>query len=157
LPNASIIVDIFPRSEETGFFADMTRTFVKGEPSDEIIELFDAVDKVQRQVIDYIEVGIECAAVHRETVRLFKELNHETSNEKGFMHGTGHSLGLSLHEGPLLNARSEQKIEAGMVFTIEPGLYYPGLGGVRIEDVIVVHADGRKENITKFTKPTFIA
>lgn len=157
LPNESIIIDIFPRSEKTGFFADMTRTFVKGEPSPKIKDLFSAVEKVQKQVIDDIAVGQECLAVHQKTIRAFKELGYEASHEKGFMHGTGHSLGLNIHEGPRLNAQATRKMGPGMVVTIEPGLYYPGLGGVRIEDVVVFHPDGKKENITKFNKPCFIS
>ncbi len=156
-PHECIIVDIFPRSEKTGFFADMTRTFVKGEPSPEIKTIFEVVDKVQRRVADVITIGQTCSSLHQKTVQFFKELGHETSYEKGFMHGTGHSLGLNLHEDPRLNAQTTRVIEPGMVFTIEPGLYYPGLGGVRIEDVIVFYPDGRKENITKFNRPYFMS
>lgn len=156
LPNECIVVDIFPRCEQTGFFADMTRTFVKGEPSPAIRELFAAVEKVQHKIAKSIAVGDACSAVHQQTVQKFQELGHEVSHERGFMHGTGHSLGLSLHEDPRLNAHSTRTIQAGMVFTVEPGLYYPAVGGVRIEDVIVFHPDGRKENITKFNKPYLI-
>lgn len=157
LPNSCIIIDIFPRSEKTGYFADMTRTFVKGEPSAEIKKLFSAVEVVQREVIKNILIGDICSVVHQRTIELFRELGYETSHEKGFMHGTGHSLGLSVHENPRLNAHSKRTIEPGMIFTIEPGLYYPGIGGVRLEDIVVFHPDGRKENITKFEKPYFIS
>ncbi|MEK7500298.1 MAG: Xaa-Pro peptidase family protein [Patescibacteria group bacterium] len=156
LANESIIIDIFPRSEKTGFFADMTRTFVKGKPQKSLKELFVAVQEVQKEIADSISVGEVCSAVHARTVVAFQKRGYPTSPEKGFMHGTGHSLGLSVHEGPRLNAVCDRIIEPGMVLTVEPGLYYPGIGGVRIEDVVVFHKDGTKENITQFHKPLFI-
>ncbi|HBE90645.1 MAG: hypothetical protein A3E37_03005 [Candidatus Andersenbacteria bacterium RIFCSPHIGHO2_12_FULL_46_9] len=156
LANKFIIIDIFPRSEQTGYFADMTRTFVKGQPTKKMRGLFTAVEKVQRQVADEITIGQPCALVHQTAVQAFEKLGYETSFERGFMHGTGHGLGLQVHEEPRLNASSSRKIEPGMVVTVEPGLYYPRLGGARIEDVIVFHPNGRKENITKFDKPYII-
>ena len=156
LPNECIIIDIFPRSEKTGFFADMTRTFVKGEPSDKIKSLFTAVEAVQKKVAASIEVGDSCAQVHQLTINAFADLGHPASHECGFMHGTGHSLGLSIHEGPYLNAHADRNVEPGMVFTIEPGLYYPDIGGVRIEDIVIFTAAGEKKNINHFAKPCFI-
>ncbi len=157
LPNTTIIIDIFPRSEATGYFADMTRTFVKGRASKKIKELLEAVAFTQKQVIEKIALGDQGRDVHKLAVNTFRKLSHPASPQKGFMHGTGHSLGLALHEAPRLNAQSAREIEAGMVLTIEPGLYYPGIGGVRIEDVVVFHPDGRKENITRFNRPYFIS
>ncbi len=156
LPNESIIVDIFPSSETTGFVADMTRTFVKGNPKPEVQALFDTVQSVQKEIANSIQVGEKCSDVHARTVSAFAKLGHPTSPEQGFMHGTGHSLGLSVHEGPRLNSSCDRIIEHGMTLTVEPGLYYPGVGGVRIEDVIVFHPNGTKENITQFDKPLFI-
>ncbi|HLC49563.1 MAG TPA: M24 family metallopeptidase [Candidatus Andersenbacteria bacterium] len=156
LPHECIIVDIFPRSEKTGFFADMTRTFVKGKAKKELQNLFQVVQDVQKEIADSISVGELCSTVHKRTVEAFKKRGHSASPEKGFMHGTGHSLGLSIHEGPRLNSSCDRIIEPGMTLTVEPGLYYPGIGGVRIEDVIVFHPDGTKENITQFNKPLYI-
>lgn len=156
LPNECIIIDIFPRSEKTGFFADMTRTFVKGEPSEKIKSLFTAVQAVQKKVIASVEIGNPCAQVHQLTVGAFADLGHPSSHERGFMHGTGHSLGLSIHEGPYLNAYDDRKVEPGMVFTIEPGLYYPDIGGVRIEDIVLFTEEGEKKKITYFDQPYFI-
>lgn len=156
LPHECIIVDIFPRSEKTGFFADMTRTFVKGGPTEEIKKLFQAVESVQKEIADSITLGEKCSEVHARTITAFQKLRHATSPEAGFMHGTGHSLGLAVHEGPRFNSTCDVVLEPGMVLTVEPGLYYPELGGVRIEDVVVFHPDGRKENITQFNKPSFI-
>ncbi|MCE9643153.1 MAG: M24 family metallopeptidase [Candidatus Andersenbacteria bacterium] len=156
LPNEAIIIDIFPRSEKTGFYADMTRTFVKGTPSKELAELFTAVQEVQKEIADSVAVGEVCSTVHARTVDAFKKRGYPTSPEKGFMHGTGHSLGLSVHEGPRINAICDVAIESGMALTVEPGLYCPGVGGVRIEDVVVFHLDGTKENITQFNQSFFI-
>lgn len=156
LPHECIIIDIFPRNEQTGFFADMTRTFVKREPSKAIKELFSTVEKVQHTIAESIAIGQACSAVHQQTIEEFKKLGHETSPERGFMHGAGHGLGLGLHEAPFLNNSSTEIIEPGMVVTVEPGLYYHGVGGVRVEDVVIFHSDGRKENITQFNKPSFI-
>ncbi len=155
-PNTTIIIDIFPRSEKSGYYADMTRTFVKGRASKKILNLFAAVYQAQKQAIDNISVGSSCSEVHELVVKTFRRLGHPTSPQRGFMHSTGHSLGLAVHESPRLSSVAGQKIEAGMAVTIEPGLYYPGLGGVRLEDVVVFHPNGRKENITKFTKPAVI-
>ncbi|MEX0649754.1 MAG: Xaa-Pro peptidase family protein [Candidatus Andersenbacteria bacterium] len=157
LPNQCIIIDIFPQSQKTGFFADMTRTFVKGKASKDIRTLFRDVADVQRQILESVNIGQQCTDVYKKTVRAFKKLGHPTLPEKGFMHGTGHGLGLSVHEGSSLNAYSERRIEPGMVLTVEPGLYYPGIGGVRFEDVVIFHPDSRKQNITQFTKPYVIS
>lgn len=156
LPHECIIIDIFPRSEATGFFADMTRTFVKGKPWPEIQKLFADVTAVQKEVATSIQVGDLCSDVHQRTIDAFAKLGHPTSPERGFMHGTGHSLGLSVHESPAFNSRSQRTLESGMVMTVEPGLYYPKLGGVRIEDVVIFSPKGQKQNITRFTKKTFI-
>ncbi|MBI3256063.1 MAG: aminopeptidase P family protein [Candidatus Andersenbacteria bacterium] len=157
LPNQLIIIDIFPRAEKTGYYADMTRTFVKGKASAEMKKLYEDLRQVQQEIAESVKVGDECQRVHQQTVAAFKKRGHKTSPQVGFMHGTGHSLGLSVHEEPRLNAQSNRTIEPGMVLTIEPGLYYPDLGGVRIEDIIVFHPNGRKENITTFVKPYIIS
>lgn len=155
-PHQPIIIDLFPRSEETGYFADMTRTFVKGKPSDQIQELYHAVFSVQREVANRISLGDSCSDIHAMTVDLFRNLGHKTSPEEGFMHGTGHSLGLEIHENPRITSSSDRTVEAGMVCTVEPGLYYPNIGGVRIEDIVVFYPDGHKENITRYDHPYVI-
>jgi len=155
-PHECIIIDIFPRSEKSGFFGDMTRTFIKGKVRSKIRELFSVVESVQQEIADSIQIGDRCAEVHQQTIQAFARCGHKTSSKEGFMHGTGHSLGLSVHENPRLAANFKGIIEPGMVFTVEPGLYYPARGGVRIEDIVVFYPDGRKENITHFNKPYFI-
>lgn len=152
LANSTIVIDMFPISDKTGFFADMTRTFVKGVPSVDALKLFEAVRDVQQEIADSIVLGERGEDVYMRTVKAFEERGYETSADKGFMHGTGHGLGLAVHESPNLKKGSTHTLEAGMVFTVEPGLYYPGIGGVRIEDVLLFHPDGRKENINTFDK-----
>lgn len=152
LPNSPIIVDIFPVNNATGYYADMTRTYVKGKPSKRFEEIYQAVKEVQHIVADAIEVGWKACDVYTRTVEEFAKRGFETSSEKGFMHRTGHGLGLSVHEDPSLLKGWDDLLEPGMVVTVEPGLYYPGIGGARIEDVIVFHSDGRKENINTYEK-----
>jgi len=151
-PHELIIVDIFPQDRESGYFADMTRTFSKGNPPVDKVLLYEAVQKAQEAVIAMVKPGVSCKELHNKAVAIFAECGYETTPQKGFMHGTGHGLGLAVHEGPSLNRISSDVIEPGMVVTIEPGLYYPNIGGVRIEDVVVVHPDGVVENITEFEK-----
>lgn len=150
LANSTIVVDMFPVSDKTGYFADMTRTFVKGQPSAEALAIFTAVRDVQKEIADGVQLGDRGEDIYLKTVDAFKVRGYETSAEKGFMHGTGHGLGLAVHEAPNLKKGSTHVLGEGMVFTVEPGLYYPGIGGVRIEDVILFHPDGRKENINTF-------
>lgn len=155
-PNSFIIVDIFPRDDATGYFGDMTRTFVKGNATEAMAKQYEAVRSVQREIADTIAVGQRCADVYARTVEAFARLGYETSPERGFMHRTGHSLGLSVHEEPSLGGASEAVLSPGTVVTVEPGLYYPEIGGVRIEDIVVFHEDGTKENLNRFEKDFLI-
>lgn len=150
LANVPIIIDLFPQNDATGYFADMTRTFVKGTPSPEAKKILDAVTEVQAEVAAGVKAGDTGDAVYRRTVDAFSARGFETSKDKGFMHGTGHGLGLAVHELPNLKPGAGDPLGPGHVVTVEPGLYYPGVGGSRIEDVVVFHADGRAENITRF-------
>ncbi len=156
LANSTIIVDIFPMDNVTGYYADMTRTYVKGTPSADALAIHTAVQEVQKTVLDQIQVGSVCGDIYALTVEEFKKRGFESGSEKGFMHRTGHGLGLSVHEDPSLLKGWKDKMEPGMVTTVEPGLYYPGIGGSRIEDVVVFHEDGRKENITRYPSDLII-
>ncbi len=156
LANSTIIVDIFPQNDDTGYFADMTRTYCKGTPTDAMRKMYDAVRDVQNAMLDYAAVGVQCEDLYVKTVEAFAKLGYETSAEKGFMHRTGHGLGLEVHEGSSFGKGDPDSLEPGVTMTIEPGLYYPGIGGVRLEDVIVFHEDGRKENITQYPKEFII-
>ena len=141
----TIIIDIFPRHLETQFWGDMTRTVVKGTASDEVKKLHATVQEAQEAAIDAIAPGVAGDAVHARVQEIFTREGYVTELKDGdwvgFFHGTGHGVGLDIHEPPRL-MRGGPPLEEGMVVTVEPGLYYPGLGGCRIEDVVVVTADG---------------
>lgn len=139
--NEPILIDIFPQDEKTGYFADMTRTFVKGEPSNEIQEIYETVRDGQTLAEEMIRPGITGAEVHNAVLDLFNERGYETGDE-GFIHSLGHGVGLQIHEGPSLSPRGDTILEVGNVVTVEPGLYYHKIGGVRLEDIGVITKDG---------------
>jgi Xaa-Pro aminopeptidase len=139
-PDEPIVIDLFPQSEETGYFADMTRTVVKGKPSTEIQEMYQAVLEAQSRAASRIRVGVSGAELQQETIDFFKEKGYE-SNARGFMHNLGHGVGLDVHEVPILGSGGGL-LTAGNVVTIEPGLYYREYGGVRLEDMGAVTGDG---------------
>ncbi len=153
-PNQGIIFDIFPRSSETRYFADMTRTVVKGKASDELRRIYDAVLAAQLRGIELIRAGASGAAVHTEVSRALEARGYTTGvvngRNQGFFHGTGHGVGLDIHEPPRVS-RLDQLLEAGQVVTVEPGLYYPGRGAVRIEDMVLVEPGGCR-NLTRAPK-----
>ena len=139
-----MILDLFPRDARTGYYGDMTRTVVKGRASDAQRQLWLTVQAGQRMTIEATRAGADGKAIHERTKKFFKDAGYPTETRDGrhvgFFHGTGHGLGLEIHEPPRF--QFTRSLEAGTVITIEPGLYYPGLGGVRIEDVVAVTAKG---------------
>ncbi|MFB6129356.1 MAG: M24 family metallopeptidase [Salinigranum sp.] len=148
-----IIVDIFPRDKETRYHADMTRTFVKGDPDPTIREWFDLTDEARRAALDAVEPGVTGAAVHDAVCDVYEAaglptLRSDERTETGFIHSTGHGVGLDVHELPRLSPDGGE-LEPGHVVTVEPGLYDPAVGGVRIEDLLVVTEDGY-ENLTEY-------
>jgi len=149
-PNETIICDIFPRYRGNHYFADMTRTYVKGAPSPELKKLYAAVFEAQTKAIAMVRPGIRFADVHEKCVEIFAKRGYHSGN-KGFIHGTGHGLGLDIHEAPYVSKGQTGVFEEGHVVTIEPGLYYPKLGGVRLEDVVWVTKNGC-ENLTNYPK-----
>lgn len=145
-PNELIVLDVFPRVSATGYYGDMTRTFLKGRASDAQRRLVAAVRKAQGAALSKIRAGVDSGAVHSRVVEVFDSLGYATGIEggrhTGFFHGTGHGVGLDIHEPPRMSARGGVPLRAGTVVTVEPGLYYPGLGGCRIEDVVQVTRSG---------------
>lgn len=140
-----IILDIFPRDAKSGYFGDMTRTVVRGRASDEQRRLWETVREGQEMALKQMKPGVDGLTVHNQIKQLFTERGYPTEvrdgRQVGFFHGTGHALGLEIHEFP----RFQKTIfKPGQVLTVEPGLYYPGLGGVRIEDVAVVTEKGNR-------------
>ena len=154
-----IIVDIFPRSKETGYFADMTRTFCVGEPSETVREWYDLTEAAMEAAFEVLEAGVTGSEVHGAVCDVYEDagwptLRADESAETGFIHSTGHGVGLDIHEYPRVST-AENELEAGMVVTVEPGLYDPEHGGVRIEDIVVVREDGF-ENLTSYGRELVI-
>ncbi len=141
-PHQLIVVDVFPRVSATGYFGDMTRTFLRGRASDAQRALVDAVRAAQQAALRRIRTGVSGRDVHAAAVAVFTARGFRTKRTPrgsvGFFHGTGHGVGLAIHEPPRLSPTADQALLKGSVVTVEPGLYYPGLGGCRIEDVVQV-------------------
>ncbi|HAM70626.1 MAG TPA: aminopeptidase P family protein [Verrucomicrobiales bacterium] len=150
-----IILDVFPRSQKTGFFGDITRTVVKGRASDAVRGLYRTVEEAQDLAFSLIRSGAVGGDIHAQVQAHFIAAGYKTRRAQGrmqgFFHGTGHGLGLDLHERLRLGTHSPHKLKAGQVVTVEPGLYYSGIGGVRLEDVALVTRTGGK-NLTRFEK-----
>jgi Xaa-Pro aminopeptidase len=146
--NELIIIDIFPRLRSNGYHGDMTRTFLRGKASEAQRQLVAAVRKSQRAALKVLRAGVSGAEVHAAAAAVFQAGGWDTRATKdgyeGFIHSTGHGLGLAVHEAPNLRAGNEAPLPENAVVTIEPGLYYPHIGGARIEDVAVIHQDGCK-------------
>jgi Xaa-Pro aminopeptidase len=144
-----IVIDLFPVDEKSGYYADMTRTVVKGEPSNDIREMYDALREAKQLGISRVKAGVSGADIHLAVVDFFNERGYETDT-RGFIHNLGHGVGLQVHELPTIGPAGKA-LETGNVITIEPGLYYPGIGGVRLEDIGAVTSRGFN-NFTKFSE-----
>ncbi len=153
--NETIILDIFPRSQATGYFGDITRTVVRGRACEAIRKLYDTVRRGQALAFQQMRGGVATAAVHRSVQAFFEQQGYRTGRRngrmEGFFHGTGHGLGLEIHEAPRVGPNSAGLLRPGQVVTVEPGLYYPDLGGVRLEDVALV-TESAPRNLTRFEK-----
>lgn len=148
--HTSIIFDIFPRSQKNGYFGDLSRTVVRGRATDKLKAIYATVQAGQQIGFDMVRDGINGRDVHRKILDLFAARGFPTGRIKGrmqgFFHGTGHGLGLDIHEPPRI-APVDATLRAGHVVTVEPGLYYLGVGGVRLEDVVLVTEKGNR-NLT---------
>ncbi len=146
-----IIIDIFPRLTRSGYWGDMTRTVVKGRAAPEVVAMHRAVAAAQRAGLSAIRHGVAARSVHEAVKVVFAARGFVTGvrrgRQEGFFHGTGHGVGLEVHEAPRVSA-CDDRLQAGHVVTVEPGLYYPRVGGVRIEDLVVVTEDGHR-NLTR--------
>ncbi len=127
-------------AEADGYFSDITRTVCVGRPSARQREIHDLVLRSQRNAIAAVRPGAACAEIDRAA----RTVIEEAGRGKQFGHATGHGIGLMVHEGPSLSALSKGTVQEGMVFTVEPGVYVPGWGGVRIEDIVLVTGDGHR-------------
>ncbi|NJL16364.1 MAG: aminopeptidase P family protein, partial [Nitrospira sp.] len=140
----SIIFDVFPRSATSRYFADMSRTVIRGTVSPELKRLYGAVKDAQEEAITKIKDGADGMKIHQGICSRFEKAGYKTGlvngRMQGYFHGTGHGVGLDIHEAPRIS-RTGSLLQEGHVVTVEPGLYYPGLGAVRIEDMVLVTKD----------------
>lgn len=152
-PHQAIVIDIFPQHKKTHYCADMSRTVIKGKPTPEIKKMYETVLEAQTEAIKMIKPGVLCSTIHNKVCDVFEAKGYKTArngSSVGFIHSTGHGVGLDIHEAPSVGTQ-DIVLEKGNIITIEPGLYYPEHGGIRIEDLILVTADGY-ENLTNFEK-----
>jgi Xaa-Pro aminopeptidase len=153
--NEPILLDVFPRSQKTGYFGDITRTVVKGRASEAVRRVYHAVVRAQEVAFQGIRNNQSGAEVHRTVQDFFKEAEYPTDKKEGwmegFIHGTGHGLGIENREPPRIGPGSTDILRTGQVVVVGPGLYYPELGGVRVEDVVLV-SDKPPRNLTQFEK-----
>lgn len=150
----SIIFDVFPRSATSRYFADMSRTIVRGAPTPDLKRLYQTVKDAQEEAIEKVKDGADGMKIHQGICARFDKAGYKTGlvngRMQGYFHGTGHGVGLDIHEAPRIS-RTGSLLQEGHVVTVEPGLYYPGLGAVRIEDMVLVTKDGCR-NLTDFPK-----
>jgi Xaa-Pro aminopeptidase len=152
-----VVIDLWPRDRVTGCHADMTRTFCVGEPPEELVEYHRLVKQALDAALAGVHAGASGQALFRGTCELFQEHGYKTlltkdmgeTLEEGFFHGLGHGVGLEVHEDPGMGIAPAAPLVAGDVVTIEPGLYRPGFGGCRLEDLALVTEDGC-ENLTDY-------
>jgi Xaa-Pro aminopeptidase len=150
-PNEPIVFDLFPRDKATGCYSDMTRTYVVGEPSDELKEWYTLVKQALDSSTAEVKPGVNGNTLFREVCEHFQQAGYKTQLNKepgevledGFFHSLGHGVGLEVHELPYMG-RTGQDLVPGDVITIEPGLYRSGYGGLRLEDIVVVTDDGHE-------------
>ena len=131
--NEPIILDIFPRSQKTGYFGDITRTVVRGRASEPVRKMYDTVLRGQSIAFKKMRAGVKTVDVHLAVQHFFEQQGYKTGRfngrMQGFFHGTGHGLGLEIHESPRTATNSLGYLKPRHVVTVEPGLYYPDLGG----------------------------
>jgi Xaa-Pro aminopeptidase len=156
-PGEPIVIDIWPRDRESACFSDMTRTFVIGEPTDELVEWQRLVKEALDRSLELIRPGVGGREVYDAACEVFEAAGYATQRTKepgrmldhGFFHGLGHGVGLEVHEAPGMGLAAKDTLQAGDVVTVEPGLYRPDTGGCRLEDIVLVTDDGY-ENLTDF-------
>ena len=155
----AIVMDIYPQDKATRYYADMTRTVSKGEPPDAILRMYEVVQQAQDAGIAALRPGITGRAVHElvediifaagyDTLRAGQKHDPADPVTRGFIHGTGHGVGLEIHEAPSVGRAGTDPLAAGDVVTVEPGVYDPTVGGVRLEDMLLITADGSR-NFTR--------
>jgi Xaa-Pro aminopeptidase len=143
--NQPILIDCSPKSLVNGYFADLTRTVVRGHAPEPLKRQFDTVRSAQEYAISLLKPGANGREIHAAVTRFFDDLGYKThavnGKPQGFFHATGHGIGIEGHERPHLALR-DHLLETGNVLAVEPALYYDGIGGIRIEDDVLVKEDG---------------
>ena len=151
--DSPIVMDVFPRSAENGYWGDLTRTVVKGKPSDIVKRAYEAVLEARETGKKMIAPGVSSKEIHNAAARVLEKYGFYTGrNERGdfgFFHGLGHGVGLDIHEAPRLSYRVDEPLKKGIVVTVEPGLYYPAWGGIRLEDMVYLDHDGKARCLTE--------
>lgn len=151
-----VVIDLWPRDRASGCHADMTRTYVLGDPDDQLVEWHRLCKEALDRALGEIRAGVTGRSVFDGTCEIFERAGYTTQRtkkegeplEEGFFHSLGHGVGLEVHEAPSLGLLGEELV-AGDVVSVEPGLYRPGYGGCRLEDLVLVTEDGC-ENLTDF-------
>ena len=151
-----VVADIFPRSDITGYWGDMTRTFCKGAPSPIVRKAFEAVKAASDLALSHLRAGIPGIVIHQLAGKSMEEAGFPTGidaqgNPRGFIHGLGHGVGLEIHESPRVSPSNPNPLQENAVVSIEPGLYDFAWGGIRLEDLVVVRKDGY-ENLCSMPK-----
>ncbi|HEV1996534.1 MAG TPA: M24 family metallopeptidase, partial [Candidatus Dormibacteraeota bacterium] len=149
--NTGIIIDIFPTHKGTHYFGDITRTYVVGQPSETWVRMYEAVKTAHQSALSMLKDGVSSREVHHAVCKALYDAGFSATSE-GFQrdgvptmnHGTGHGVGLMVHEPPRVN-NFDNELKEGDVVTIEPGLYSETEGSVRLENTVVITADGYRE------------
>jgi Xaa-Pro dipeptidase len=134
-----------------GYLSDITRTFVLTKAKAEVVALYETVRRANEAGRRAVKAGVPAQLVDRAARSVIAQAGYA----EYFVHRTGHGLGMEVHEPPYIVEGNSQRLQAGMVFTVEPGVYLPGIGGVRIEDNVVVTADG-SECLTSFPRELMV-
>lgn len=153
-----IVFDIFPCEPQGGYFYDLTRTWSLGYANDQTLALYEAVYSVYKTVTGELVAGALCSNYQERACQLFAQMGHPTIKENpatqiGYVHSLGHGVGLNLHERPFFRLASDpnERLDPNVIFTIEPGLYYPEQNmGVRLEDTVWIRPDGQIEILAPF-------
>lgn len=157
----AIVMDIFPQHTATRYYADMTRTVSKGDPGPEIRAMYEVVRRAQDEGIKALRPGVTGKEIHELVEDIIWAAGYDTLRPgqqrtpqrdgalpRGFIHGTGHGVGLEIHEAPSVGRGGTKPLAVGDVVTVEPGVYDPEIGGVRLEDMLVITEDG-STNLTR--------
>jgi Xaa-Pro aminopeptidase len=152
-----IVIDIWPRDNESFMFCDMTRTFVVGDVPEDVQRWHELTKQALDRAISEIKDGADGRSIFDGTCEIYEGAGEPTQRTKeagkplanGFFHGLGHGVGLEVHEQPGMGFASKDPLKAGDVVTVEPGCYRQGYGGVRLEDLVLVTKDGA-ENLTQY-------